>query len=320
FAVNGSSVSIVAHVTGRTLDLDQVADEILKGRRVVAGRLHEEEPDRTTEDLEALKVTELVSTFTSNYPAGQPRVTNIHRASELVNGTLVMPGETFSLNQEIGRRTAENGFVRAPVIYAGEFTEDLGGGVSQFATTMFNAAFFGGYPLLEYQAHTFYISRYPMGREATLSWPKPDLKFRNDTDSAIYIRSSVSATSVTVSFYGTKTRDVRAEGPEVLSVIPIPEEYKVDGALPRGQRRIEEAGSEGRVVRVTRVITRDGDEIGRKSYTTRYRPQKRIVVVHPCDHPDPAQRPPAEQCVPPEETTTTTAPGATTTTAAPAGG
>lgn len=315
FAVEGSRVRVVPHKVGRVIDLGALEKAFLAGTRVVAGTFEEQQPETTTDELEALHIEELVSSFTTNYPAGQPRVKNIQKAAGIVNDTIVRPGATFSLNDKLGQRTLADGWVSAPVIYGGEFTEDVGGGVSQFATTMFNAAFFGGYPLDQYKAHTFYISRYPMGREATVSYPSPDLKWRNDTDHAVLIRSSGGASSVTVSFYSTKTRSVSAEGPNVVERIPPPEEVVVDGAVPRGTSQVREGGSEGSVVRVTRVIRDlEGNELGRKTYTTRYRPQKRVVAYHPCDHPDPAKRPPPDQCEqpppPPETTTTTTVPAA----------
>lgn len=314
FSVEGTSVVVVPHRVGRVIDLDAIGKKILAGDAVVAGTFKEEEPETTTEELQALHVEELISSFTTNYPAGQERVKNIQKAAGIVNDTLVPPGATFSLNDTLGKRTPDRGWVLAPVIYGGEFTEDTGGGVSQFATTTFNAAFFGGYPLVEYKAHTFYISRYPMGREATVSYPSPDLKWRNDTDDAVLIRSSAGASSVTVNFYSKKTRSVAAEGPQVIERIPPPEEVVVDGAVPRATNQVREKGSEGSVVKVTRVIKNlDGEEVGRKTFTTRYRPQKKVVAYHPCDHPDPAKRPPPEapECaapVPPPDTTTTTIP------------
>lgn len=309
FVVDGASVDIRPHVVARTLDLEQIADGILSGTRLVEGDLVEEEPETTTADLEALGVEERVSSFTTHHPAGQPRVANIHKAAEIVDGTIVGPGEAFSLNEKLEQRTRERGFVIAPVIYGGEYTEDVGGGISQFATTFFNAIFFGGYPIDTYQAHSFYISRYPMGREATISWPNPDLAFTNDTDAAILIRTFVSATAVTVSFYSTEIRDVDAEGPVVLETIPIPEEFVADPSVERGQRDVKEQGFEGRVVRVTRVVRDlEGEEIDRRVFTTRYRPGERVVHVHPCDHPNEAERPPAEECEQPDDTTTTTAP------------
>jgi len=295
---------------GRVIDLDDLEEKILAGTPAVAGTFVEEEPEKTTEDLEELGIEELISSFTTRYPAGQPRVKNIQKAAGIVDNRIIRSGQAFSLNDVLGVRTQAKGWVVAPVIEAGEFSEAVGGGISQFATTMFNAAFFGGFPLNEYKAHTFYISRYPMGREATVSHPSPDLKWTNDTGHAVLIRTNAGATSVTVNFYSTKTRSVEATSPEVVERIPIPEEVVVDGAVPRGAPETREKGAEGSVVRVTRIMkSLDGEEIGRKTYTTRYRPQKRVVAYHPCDHPDPAQRPPAEapECqAPPESSTTTT--------------
>jgi vancomycin resistance protein YoaR len=130
-------------------------------------------------------------------------VTNIHRIADAVRGAIIPPGETFSLNGHVGQRTKEKGYVEAPVIYDGTHDTDVGGGVSQFATTTFNAAFFGGLDIPAYQMHSQFISRYPYGREATVSWDKPDLKIRNNTPFGVMIWTSYTDTSLTVSMYST---------------------------------------------------------------------------------------------------------------------
>ena len=139
------------------------------------------EPEFTTEDAKALGIKKEVSKFTTYFPYAEYRNINIGRAAELVDGTIVRPGETFSLNGTVGERTAENGFVKGFVISNGIFKEDFGGGVSQMATTMFNAAFFAGMTDVQHKPHSFYIDRYPVGREATVAWPTVDLQWRNDT-------------------------------------------------------------------------------------------------------------------------------------------
>ena len=114
---------------------------------------------------------------------------------ELINGTLLKPGETFSLNETVGERTAENGFVKGFIIEDGIFKEDYGGGVSQSATTTFNAAFFAGLEDVEHKPHSFYIDRYPVGREATVAWPSVDLKFTNDTPYGVLIQAGITPSS-----------------------------------------------------------------------------------------------------------------------------
>lgn len=152
-----------------------------------------------------LGIGELLGEFTTNHPTGEDRVLNIQRMADIVRGALIAPGDTFSLNGYVGPRTTEGGFVPAGVIYNGVFTEDVGGGVSQFATTLFNSAFFGGLDIVEYQAHSIYIDRYPYGREATVNYPNVDLKLRNPTDTPILIWTEHTPGSITVKLFGTAT-------------------------------------------------------------------------------------------------------------------
>ncbi len=146
-----------------------------------------------------------VGEFTTMHQPNEPRVTNIQRFADLVRGAIIEPGELFSLNDHVGERTEEKGFVEAGVIYRGIFQTDVGGGVSQFATTFFNAAFFAGLDFREYMSHSLYISRYPYGREATISWPYVDLVVENTTPYPILIWTSYTDTSITVTMYSTKS-------------------------------------------------------------------------------------------------------------------
>lgn len=166
-------------------------------------------PRVTTDEAESWGVNGVVSTFTTSHAGGEPRVQNIHRMADLVRGQVIPPGESFSINEFVGERTTARGFVSAPVIYRGEFTEDVGGGVSQFATTMFNAAFYAGLEFDEYQSHSIYISRYPYGVEATLSYPHPDLIVSNPSPYGVMIWTGYTDTTITVTLYSTRWADVR---------------------------------------------------------------------------------------------------------------
>ena len=175
-----------------------------------------EHPAFTTADAEKLGIKEPVGTttewqgkaqvksFTTYYPCCAARVTNIHKMADIVRGTLVKPGETFSINDVVGQRTTAKGFVPAGAIAYGEHVDEVGGGVSQFATTMFNAAFFAGLPFGEYQAHSEHFDRYPFGREATMGFPHPDLQWKNNTPYGILVWTSYTATSVTVQLWSTQ--------------------------------------------------------------------------------------------------------------------
>lgn len=184
-----------------------------KGRtRNVATR--KAQPDFTTKDARDLGVKTRVSSFTTYYPYAEYRNVNLGRAAELIDGTLLKPGETFSLNGIVGERTRENGFTDGYIISNGILTGDLGGGVSQIATTTFNAMYFAGLKDVEHKPHSFYIDRYPIGREATVAWGAIDLRFKNDTPHGVLVQANVTpATSgtsgeVTVSMYSTKRWDI----------------------------------------------------------------------------------------------------------------
>jgi vancomycin resistance protein YoaR len=162
-------------------------------------------PARDEDAARKLAVTEQIGTFTTNHAAGEPRVTNIHRIADIVQGAVIEPGATFSLNDFVGPRTGAKGFVDAPIIDEHyNFKSDIGGGISQFATTIFNAAFFSGLDITSYYMHGIYISRYPYGRESTVSYPSPDVRIRNNTPYGVLIWPTYTDTSVSVTMYSTK--------------------------------------------------------------------------------------------------------------------
>jgi vancomycin resistance protein YoaR len=141
--------------------------------------------------------------FTTYHAPTGARIINIHRIADLVRGAVIPPGGSFSVNYFVGKRTAANGFVSAGAIANGEHVDEIGGGISQFATTTFNAAYFAGLDIDAYQAHSEYFDRYPRGREATMGFPLPDLKFTNNTPYGIMIWTSYTQTSLTVTLYST---------------------------------------------------------------------------------------------------------------------
>jgi vancomycin resistance protein YoaR len=141
--------------------------------------------------------------FTTYHDPSGARITNIHRMADIVRGAVVAPGASFSINDYVGQRTVEKGFVEAGAIRNGEHVTEVGGGVSQFATTMFNAAYFAGLQIDESQAHSEYFDRYPRGREATMGYPAPDLRFTNNTPYGIMIWTSYTQSSLTITLYST---------------------------------------------------------------------------------------------------------------------
>ncbi|MEX0168330.1 VanW family protein [Streptomyces sp. LMG1-1-1.1] len=230
------------------------------------------QPELTADSLARLGITEQMSTFTVNFPAAPYRTTNIGRAAELINGSLVQPGEVWSFNKTVGERTPDNGFVDGTMILDGQYRSAPGGGVSAMATTVFNAMFFAGVKPVEYGAHSFYIERYPAGREATVAWGSLDLKFRNDTGKPIYIQAGATDSSVTVSFLGTKKYDsVEAvAGPRTNLTEPTKREGTGEACVPQPPL-------EGFDISVDRVFKNGGTEVKRETFKTHYTPRDEVT-------------------------------------------
>ncbi|MFB7369553.1 VanW family protein [Streptomyces sp. NPDC056222] len=230
------------------------------------------QPVLTRKSVAEMGIKEQMSTFTVNFPTAPYRTTNIGRAVELINGSLVKPGEVWSFNRTVGERTKENGFVDGTMILDGQYHSAPGGGVSAVATTVFNAIFFAGVKPVEYGAHSFYIERYPPGREATVAWGTLDLKFRNNSDAWIYIQAKATDSSVTITFLGTKKYDAveAVEGPRTN--LTEPAERKGTGPKCEPQPPLE-----GFDITVDRVFRDNGAEVGRETFRTHYTPRDRVT-------------------------------------------
>lgn len=190
---------------------DNLTDAIREDRHQVRFPTERVRPQVTTNQMKG--ATSLLGTFTTGFSCCEPRVTNIQRMAATVDGTVIGAGGQFSLNDVAGERTRANGYKPAPTIGENnELIDTVGGGVSQFSTTMYNAAYFAGLTIDSHTAHSFYIDRYPPGRESTLNYGTIDLLWTNDTEAPVVVRSSASDTAVTVSIYGDNGgRRVRAD-------------------------------------------------------------------------------------------------------------
>jgi vancomycin resistance protein YoaR len=240
-------------------------------------------PDFTTKEAKALKIRRQVSTFTTYYPFAAYRNVNIPRAASLIDGTVLKPGETFSLNDTVGERTRANGFTEGFVISDGLFKEDLGGGVSQVATTTYNAAFFAGLKDVEHKPHSVYIDRYPAGREATVAWGSVDLRFKNDTPYGVLIEASVQRATaaspgvVTVSMWSTKYWDVTASASARYNFTPAKTRtLKTEDCVPND-------GYGGFEMDVTRYWRKPGDSeiVKQETEHTTYIPSDTVICESP---------------------------------------
>lgn len=300
------SIGIEPSALGSRVDLDALGRDLLSdaaatSHRVAVKLVPAEPPRITTELAQNLGIRGLVSQFVTYHPCCRPRVHNIHRIADLVTGSVVLPGELFSLNERVGPRSPASGFRSAPTIVHGEMKDTYGGGISQFTTTLFNAVLDGGYEIVERQAHTFYFDRYPVGHEATLSYPKPDFIFRNDTRYGVLLIAEYGPTYIRVKVYGDNEgrRTTRIVSPRFDFTEPKLE-YLADPHVLPGESKVEEAGSRGFSVNVTRRITFADGRTSEQARKVTYDPRPRVVSVHPCDIPEGEEGHTGEPCPEPE--------------------
>jgi vancomycin resistance protein YoaR len=297
FTQSPADLQVVPSSDGARFDVDltvrQFEQMFADGRHTGTLELRVEPPSLTTQEAQGLGVDNLIGTFTTYHACCANRVINIQRMADLVRGTVLRPGEEFSINDHVGQRTRENGFVADGAIFQGEIRPEVGGGVSQFATTMYNASFFSGIEIMQHRAHSLYISRYPLGREATLNFPHIDLRIRNTTDAGLFIHTSYTPTSITVSLFGDNDgRRVQAVMGEPYNFRDYPTRTRQDPGMAQGQQRVTQSGTRGYNVKVLRIIEHGDREITEEIYTT-YQPRPQIVLVG-TGQPAPPPPPPSE--------------------------
>jgi vancomycin resistance protein YoaR len=285
FAASGDAVRIMPSREGLVLDVPATARALLRAaisenRRVARLTVSRAAPERTTAEATAMGITELLGTY-KTYNAGTwDRITNLRLGVTALDGTLVEPGGTFSLNEAIGERTAERGFRPAPVIIGTKYAEEIGGGTSQVATTVFNTAWEAGLRITERNPHALYIDRYPLGRDATVYWPSLDLKFQNDTKNWILVKGFPESDGIRVSIYGGEQRRVESSPGTMTVTGPVPVKRVKDRKLLKGKTEVEEEGSAPSRTSVTRTVYgAEGELIRTETWNTSYKGEIRIVRV-----------------------------------------
>ena len=276
----GGKPTIVASTAGAVVDLTKLGTELLRvlpdpGPRSVAASLVRLDAGSTDADMAKLGVKERVSTFTTYFTGGasSPRSKNIMTIAKAVDGAIVKPGETFSLNGHTGERDYDAGYQDAPVIVDGKLEPGVGGGASQFTTTLFNAAYYAGMQDVEHKPHSFYFSRYPSVIESTIFYPTLDLKFKNTTPYGVLIDTSTTGRSVTVSMWSTRYYDsVKTVRSPRRNVTSPPTVYREPGP-----DCISSSGLPGFTQDAWRIIRKDGVEVKREKFTWRYDPEPRFI-------------------------------------------
>ena len=252
-----------------------------------------------TDDVKGadLGITELVHEEVSYfYGSSSDRVKNIIVASSKFHGVMVPPGATFSMAEALGDITLENGYAEALIIAGGQTIQGVGGGVCQVSTTLFRAAFFAGFPIVERYPHAYRVSYYEKvagnridprlaGLDATVFVPIVDFKFTNDTSNWLLMETYVnpSYSSIVWKFYSTSDgRQVDWSTSGVTNVVEAPEpKYIEKPELNEGEIKQVDWAADGADVTVSRTVTRNGEVIISDTIYTQYRPWQAVYEYGP---------------------------------------
>ncbi|MGW6694291.1 VanW family protein [Rhodococcus sp. NPDC054953] len=289
FTLSGGAPKVVPAVTGETIEWHKTLESLPAGfsdagRGSLDAVYEPKQPALTTEAANKLGITEVIAEYTTGgfeYASG----VNIRLAAAEIDGALVQPGKTFSLNDYTGPRGSAEGYVSSGIINNGRPDTAVGGGISQLATTLYNAAYFAGMEDAGHTEHSYYISRYPEAREATVYEGAIDLRFTNDTDTGVLIETIGTSSDITVRLWGTKTVDVESiTGDRYAYTSPN------TVTLPAGSGCIASSGAQGFTTSDTRVITdrASGRELSRNTRTVKYDPVPIVRCISPEPPPAPA--------------------------------
>ena len=230
----------------------------------------------STESLDALGIKEQLSTFRQDFDYLPYRETNVGQAARYMDGKILKPGEIYSMNETIKERTTKNGYVKG--IYIGEggrFDFGLGGGVSIITSATWTAAFYAGLERIEQRAHSVHIARYTPGLEATVSWPKLDLKFRNNTKNNILIKAIPARDGITISMYGTKEYDrITAKFGEPYNL-----NNKIDTVNSYDPNCLAQDPAPGFKIVVTRQFWKNNSIVQSENLTTSYKPSDHVICL-----------------------------------------
>ena len=274
---------VVKSKAGTAVDPDDLAAAVLPvlaggaaADRVAEVAITKSQPDFTTAEAKALHITEKLSSFRQWFPPAAYRYQNVGQAARYLNGTIIEPGGTFSMNDTIKERTRANGYTEGYIISGGRFREELGGGVSIITTATWTAGFYAGLERVEQHPHGLYISRYKAGLEATVAYGLLDLRMRNDTGNGVLITATRYSDGVVIEMWGTKKFD------KVTATFT--NRYAFTGyetIHDESAGCVDSEGVQGFSIAVTRRRYIDGKAVSTETWPTVYKPTPNVVCSNP---------------------------------------
>lgn len=239
-------------------------------------------PSITTDSIGAEAFPDLLASYTTSYATSNSnRSNNIALAASKLDGTVIMPGETFSYNETIGKRTVAAGFKEAGAYSNGQVVTEVGGGICQVSSTLYNAALRVNLEIVSRKNHNFQVSYVPIGTDATVSWEQPDFKFKNNRNYAIRIKATTSNKKITIQIYGLKQDDDYEVEIELqkTGTIEYKTTYTTDTSLKKGQSKVIQKGSNGATSITYKILKKNGVVVSKEVISKdKYQPHNQVIA------------------------------------------
>lgn len=240
-------------------------------------------PKVTTNQIGTEAFPNLLSSFSTQFStANGNRASNIRLATKKINGVVLMPGETFSYNQVVGKRTAAAGFKSAHAFAQGKVIDEIGGGICQVSSTLYNTVLLANLDIVERRNHSFNTGYVKPGRDATVAWGGVDFKFKNSRNYPIKIVGNVIGGTVKIDMYGLKEQaecEVVIES-QILQRTARKVVYQEEATLPKGSQKVIQSGYDGVKSKTFKVLKQNGQVVSRKLLSTdSYNTQDKIIAL-----------------------------------------
>lgn len=282
YVCNNERIEIAEEKNGYVFDKEALYDELHANTSLTTVRMKTRlvSPKITAEQLRKQGIKEKISSFMTKFNGNNlPRSSNIRLAASIIKGTILAPGDTFSFNEVVGKRTIRRGFKEAGVYINGKVDTGIGGGICQVSTTLYNAVLLADLQVLERYNHSLTVPYVPLSRDAAVSWGAQDFKFRNNTDYYIYIHSSTTFNTITFTLFSTKSNKKVDLISDTISKTNAPIIYKYDKALEVGKQIVEESGHHGFESQLTKKVYINNKLVSKEIVSKdRYITEAKIII------------------------------------------
>ncbi|MBR5154948.1 MAG: VanW family protein [Clostridia bacterium] len=286
YILKDGEIRVEPEKVGIKVEKSKIKEALKSGQDRYTITVETEQPNVTAKDLEELLFRDTLGSFASSFATStQARASNVILTANRINAKILMPGDVFSYDQAIGRRTAANGYKEAGVYIGNKVESGIGGGICQTSSTLYSAALYANLEIVSRTSHSLPVSYVPLGQDATIAEGYIDLKIKNNTNYPIKIVATVNGRRLTCSILGVKDPKVSVEIVNTIVSESNPQTERTENAeVPKGYKRILNKGAKGYTVASKRIVRESGKVIKTETLTRSvYRAAPVEEEVNPLD-------------------------------------